>query len=76
MLNKSISDIPESMCNVLPAPDRKISMAVYSNAWQNYASLTKRKAAATCEETSAKVAWAAVKKLFKKDEKTSKWEGK
>lgn len=73
---KTASSLPESVRNVLPLPAQKIYLEVYNNAWQNYASPAKRREAASREETAARVAWAAVKKKFVKDEKTGQWEEK
>ena len=73
---KTASSLPESIQNVLPLNAQKIYMEVYNNAWQNYASPSKRKGAAFREETAARVAWAAVKKKYEKDEKTGQWEEK
>ena len=73
---QNAKSLPESVRNVLPLNAQKIYMEVYNNAWENYASPSKRRHAASREETAARVAWAAVKKKFKKDEKTGKWEEK
>jgi cation transport regulator len=67
---KTASSLPESVRNVLPLNAQKIYMEVYNHAWQNYASPGKRRDAA------ARVAWAAVKRKFKKDEKTGQWKDK
>jgi cation transport regulator len=73
---KTASSLPESVRNVLPLNAQKIYMEVYNHAWQNYASPGKRRDAASREETAARVAWAAVKRKFEKDEKTGQWEEK
>jgi len=67
---RTASGLPESVRNILPLPAQKIYMEEYNNAWQIYASPSKRKDAASREETAARVAWAAVKKKYEKDEKT------
>ena len=57
------SDLPESIRRVLPQKAQTLFRKVFNNAHKEYK-----------EEVRAfKVAWAAVKKQFKKDEKTGKW---
>jgi cation transport regulator len=73
---KTASSLPESVRSVLPSPAQKIYMEVYNSAWQHYASPIKRRDAASREETAARIAWAAVKRKFEKDEKTGQWEEK
>ncbi len=72
----STSDLPESVREHLPEHAQKIYMEAYNNAWKEYDSPQKRRGNATHEESAARVAWAAVKKEYKKDEKTGHWQAK
>lgn len=57
---REISDLPDSVKNHLPHHAQEIYLAAFNNAWQEYAARADREAVAH------KVAWAAVKKQFKK----------
>jgi cation transport regulator len=63
----SIQDLPASVRDNLPKHAQEIYQAAYNNAWDEYDH---------DEETAHKVAWAAVKKTYKKDEKNGKWRKK
>ena len=64
---KSIRELPESVRNNLPRHAQEIYQAAYNNAWEEYDHK---------EERAHRVAWAAVKQLYVKDDKTGKWEKK
>ena len=57
---KSITALPETVRQHLPKHAQEIYMEVYNNAWDQYAERKDR------EAVSHKVAWAAVKKQYKK----------
>jgi cation transport regulator len=64
---KSLRELPESVRNNLPRHAQEIYQAAYNNAWEEYDHE---------EERAHRVAWAAVKQLYVKDDKTGKWEKK
>jgi cation transport regulator len=66
-----ISDLPDSVKNNLPKHAQEIYFEAYNNAFEQYAKAEKRRDDSTREETAHKVAWAAVKKKYKKE--GNKW---
>lgn len=62
-----ISDLPGSVRDNLPTHAQEIYRAAYNNAWEEYHHE---------EERARRVAWAAVKEKYEKDEKTGKWKAK
>jgi len=62
-----LSDLPESVRDNLPKHAQEIYQAAYNNAYEEYNK---------DEERSHRVAWAAVKNKYEKDEKTCKWKAK
>lgn len=64
---KSLRELPESVRNNLPRHAQEIYQAAYNNAWEEYDHE---------EERVHRVAWAAVKQRYVKDDKTGKWEKK
>lgn len=51
-------------------------MAAFNNAWEEYRNPEKRRDDASHEETAHRVAWAAVKNKYEKDEETGNWKKK
>jgi len=70
---KDVNELPESVRNSLPKHAQEIYLAAYNNASEQYADPEKRRGTASLEEVAHKVAWAAVKKEYKKDRKTGEW---
>jgi cation transport regulator len=68
-----VDELPESVKNSLPQHAQEIYLAAYNNASEQYADPKTRRGAASLEEVTHKVAWAAVKKEYKKDRKTGEW---
>ena len=64
---KETDDLPESVRNNLPEHAREIFLTAFNNAWDEYG---------RDEERAFRVAWAAVKNKYAKDEKTGKWKPK
>ena len=61
----SINDLPDSVKDNIPKHAQEIYRAAFNSAWDEYGH----------EEIRAhKVAWAAVKKEYEKNEITGKWE--
>lgn len=69
-------ELPDSVKNNLPKHARDIYRKAFNSAWEQYDEPEERRGDATREETAHKVAWAAVKKEFEKDERTGKWKRK
>lgn len=61
-----LSELPDSVRNVLPEHAQEIYKDAFNNAWQQYADEDKRRGDASREETAHRVAWAAVKKKYEK----------
>ena len=70
---KKNSDLPHSVKDNLPNHAQDIYREAYNSAWEQYDKPEERRGDASREETAHKVAWAAVKKEYEKDEKTGKW---
>ena len=73
---KTIADLLDSIRNHLPEHAQEIYMEAFNHAWEEYSDPGKRREAASREEVTHKVAWAAVKKQYEKDEKTGVWKRK
>lgn len=64
---KSVRELPESVREYLPEKAQEIYREAFNSAWETYRH----------EEARAhRVAWAAVKHQYEKDEKTGKWKPK
>ncbi len=68
---KTNKDLPESVTNVLPVHAQDIYREAFNHAFEQYKSKKDRQGNASREETAHKVAWAAVKKKFHKED--PKW---
>ncbi|MGE5224046.1 MAG: ChaB family protein [Omnitrophica WOR_2 bacterium] len=64
---KTVSELPDSVKDHLPKHAQEIWRAAYNNAMDEYGK---------DESRAARVAWAAVKHEYKKDEKTGDWKKK
>jgi len=73
---KHNSELPESVREHLPEHAQEIYRAAYNSAWDEYADAGKRRAGESREEAAHKVAWAAVKHEYKKNDTTGDWERK
>jgi cation transport regulator len=71
----TLTDLPESVKNVLPKHAQEIYQAAFNSAWDEYDKAYERRDHSSREETAHRVAWAAVKKKYKKNETSGKWEG-
>lgn len=72
----SKSDLPDSVKNVLPAHAQEIYLEAYNSAWDQYDEPEERRGNSSREETAHRVAWAAVKQKYEKDEKSGNWKEK
>ncbi len=73
---KTISDLPDSVRDNLPKHAQEIYQAAFNSAWEQYKDPDERRGDDTREEVSHKVAWAAVKNEYAKDDQTGKWKQK
>jgi cation transport regulator len=64
---RDINALPKNVRDHLPIHAQEIYQAAYNNAWEEYGQ---------DEERAHRVAWAAVKKKYKKDEAGGQWEAK
>lgn len=67
-----LDELPENVTNVLPKHAQEIYLAAFNSAWDQYAKPGDRQGDDTREETSHKVAWAAVKQSYRKDD-SGRW---
>lgn len=64
---ENLTDLPDSVQEHLPKHAQEIYRAAFNNAWDEYGH---------DEERAHRVAWAAVKDQYEKDDKTGKWRKK
>lgn len=68
-----INELPDSVRENLPDHAQEIYKEAYNSAWHQYNDPEDRYGDASREETAHKVAWAAVKKKYRKDESSGNW---
>jgi cation transport regulator len=73
---KADAELPESVRDALPKHAQDIYRAAFNSAWDEYANSGKRRGDESREEAAHKVAWAAVKDKYEKDERTGTWKPK
>jgi cation transport regulator len=73
---RSVRELPESVRDNLPKHAQEIYQEAFNSAWEQYDEPEERRGGASREETAHKVAWAAVKKKYEKDEGSGKWRAK
>lgn len=71
-----IDELPDSVRNNLPEHAQHIFLKAYNNAWEKYSKPEDRRGKSSREETAMKIAWAAVKKEYTKNENSGRWEKK
>lgn len=64
----SIAELPDSVRDNLPRHAQEIYRKAFNNAWDEYADPDKRRDDASREEVAHRVAWAAVKQSYHKNE--------
>lgn len=69
---KANNDLPESVTNVLPDHAQDIYREAFNSAYQEYKDANDRRGNEDRETVAHKVAWAAVKTSYRKDE-DGKW---
>jgi cation transport regulator len=70
---RNVGELPDSVKDNVPAHAQEIYLSAFNSAWNEYDEPEERRGDATREETAHRVAWAAVKRKYEKDEKTGKW---
>jgi cation transport regulator len=70
------SDLPESVRDNLPDHAQDIYKEAFNSAWDQYDKPQDRRGDATREETAHRVAWAAVKQEYEKDDSSGRWHRK
>lgn len=73
---KTIQDLPPQVRKHIPRHAEEIFLEAYNSAWDQYAKSQDRQRGGSREEVAFRVAWAAVKKKYQKNEKTGQWEAK
>lgn len=64
---KELKNLPDQVKNALPIHGQEIYIAAYNNAWDEYKDPEDRATDSSREETAHKVAWAAVKRVYHKN---------
>lgn len=64
---KQIQELPDAVKEALPKHAQEIYKEAYNNAWDYYADPKNRRVDASREETAHRVAWAAVKEVYEKE---------
>lgn len=73
---KNLSDLPENVRNHLPKHGQEIYRVAFNSAWEQYKDPEDRRGDSSREETAHRVAWAAVKNEYEKDDSTGEWKRK
>jgi cation transport regulator len=73
---QQMNELPESVREHLPEHAQNIFLAAYNSAWDEYAQPDTRRGGESREEAAFRVAWAAVKHEYEKDERTGQWRPK
>jgi cation transport regulator len=63
-----ITDLPKQVRDNLPTHAQEIYKEAYNSAWEQYDEPDERRGDASQEETAHRVAWAAVKKKYEKND--------
>lgn len=65
---QNLKDLPEGVRDNLPNHAQEIYKEAYNSAWEEYEDPSSRRDDASGEEVAHRVAWAAVKKKYAKDD--------
>jgi cation transport regulator len=72
----NINELPPGVKDHVPEHGQEIYVKAFNNAWEEYKDPESRMGDASREETAHKVAWSAVKAVYKKDQRTGEWKSK
>lgn len=67
-----VTELPDSVKNVLPSHAQEIYKEAFNSAWKQYDEPSERRGDDSREETAHQVAWGAVKRKYEKG-KNDKW---
>ncbi|HET9223297.1 MAG TPA: ChaB family protein [Roseiflexaceae bacterium] len=70
---KRLNDLPDTVRDNLPEHAQEIYRAAFNSAWEQYDQPEERRGGRSREETAHAVAWSAVERTYKKDERTNNW---
>ena len=70
---ETIDKLPKSVRDNVPEHAQEIYLSAFNRAWEQYDQPEERRDHASREETAHRVAWAAVKQVYVKDEVTGWW---
>ena len=70
---KDLKELPAGVRENLPKHAQEIYLEAFNNAWKQYANPEERRGDASREETAHRVAWAAVKHVYEKNESSGVW---
>jgi len=70
---ENVSDLPKQVRDNLPKHAQEIYKSAYNSAWDQYDKPSERRGDDSREETAHKVAWAAVKDKYEKDDDNGRW---
>ncbi len=73
---QTTDDLPAAVRDHLPPHAQTIFLKVFNTAWSEYADPTTRQGDESQEQAAFRVAWAAVKREYQKDEQSDRWEPK
>lgn len=71
-----LEELPESVRDALPKHAQEIYRAAFNSAWDEYQAPQERRGEESREEAAHKVAWAAVKRQYTKDDASGRWTSK
>ena len=71
----TLAELPENVRDNLPSHAQEIYKEAYNSAWEQYADPDERRDDASREEVAHRVAWAAVKKKYEKNNQ-GRWTSK
>lgn len=63
-----VSELPDSVRDNVPKHAQEIYKEAFNSAWEQYDEPEERRGEASREETAHKVAWAAVKREYEKND--------
>lgn len=71
-----LSDLPDSVKDNLPKHAQEIYKEAFNSAWEQYKDAEDRREGSSREATAHRVAWAAVKQSYEKNDTSGKWRKK
>ncbi len=73
---QNTQDLPAAVRDHLPPHAQDIFLKAFNSAWNEYADPGRREGNESQEQAAFRVAWAAVKHEYQKNEKSGQWEPK